>query len=324
MLFLFTASLQHSFYPIVLPPEIWYIDNIVIQISLFRFGEGAARVTGEAMYDLFELDNAVAEDGLQLLYVTSFRYEKRWIGTRHAHSFLEIFFCVSGDCEFFVRDSNFTLHPYEFVLINPDTEHVERAIPESPVEWVVLGIKGGHSNLPTDSNGYYHGSFASDSKNMVQLLTLLISELQNKNEQYSGAALRIAQLIMIHLSRITGRAIEPEISSDNRMQSSIAWVKQYIDDNYTSPLSLEMLSDKVGLNRYGLIREFKKRYAVSPIEYMLSCRFRDAKFLLETTDRSIVSISGNLGFNSGNYFSQSFQKRFGMSPSAYRAKHSTT
>ena len=169
------------------------------------------------MYNLFELEDAVAEDGLQLLYVTSFRYEKHWIGTRHAHSFLEIFFCVSGDCEFFVRDSSFTLHPYEFVLINPDTEHVERAIPESPVEWVVLGIKGGYSNLPTDSNGYYHGSFAADSKGMVQLLTLLISELQNKKKQYSGAALRIAQLIMIHLSRITGGEIKQEVSTENRL-----------------------------------------------------------------------------------------------------------
>lgn len=276
------------------------------------------------MYNLFELEDAVAEDGLQLLYVTSFRYEKHWIGTRHAHSFLEIFFCVSGDCEFFVRDSSFTLHPYEFVLINPDTEHVERAIPESPVEWVVLGIKGGYSNLPTDSNGYYHGSFAADSKGMVQLLTLLISELQNKKKQYSGAALRIAQLIMIHLSRITGGEIKQEVSTENRLQSSIAWVKQYIDDNYTSPLNLEMLSDKVGLNRCGLIRAFKKRYGVSPIEYMLSCRFRDAKFLLETTDRSIVSISGNLGFSSGNFFSQSFQKRFGISPSEYRGRNSST
>ena len=188
----------------------------------------------------------------------------------------------------------------------------------------MLGIKGGHSNLPTDSNGYYHDSFSSDGKNIVELLTLLLSELQNKHEQYSAAALRIVQLILIRLSRITGGDIEPEVSLDNRMQSSIAWVKQYIDDNYTNALSLQMLSDKVGLNRYGLIREFKKRYGVSPIEYMLSCRFRDAKFLLETTDRSIVSISGNLGFNSGNYFSQSFQKRFGMSPSEYRAAHSTT
>ena len=159
---------------------------------------------------------------------------------------------------------------------------------------------------------------------MVQLLTLLISELQNKKKQYSGAALRIAQLIMIHLSRITGGEIKQEVSTENRLQSSIAWVKQYIDDNYTSPLNLEMLSDKVGLNRCGLIRAFKKRYGVSPIEYMLSCRFRDAKFLLETTDSSIVSISGNLGFSSGNYFSQSFQKRFGISPSEYRGRNSST
>lgn len=36
------------------------------------------------MYNLFELEDAVAEDGLQLLYVTSFRYEKAldWYSAR--------------------------------------------------------------------------------------------------------------------------------------------------------------------------------------------------------------------------------------------------
>ena len=44
------------------------------------------------MYELYELKDTVAENGLQLLYVTCFRYEKQWYGTRHTHNFLEIFF----------------------------------------------------------------------------------------------------------------------------------------------------------------------------------------------------------------------------------------
>ena len=46
------------------------------------------------MYELYELKDTIAENGLQLLYVTCFRYEKQWYGTRHTHNFLEIFFCV--------------------------------------------------------------------------------------------------------------------------------------------------------------------------------------------------------------------------------------
>ena len=48
------------------------------------------------MYELYELENSTAENGLQLLYVPCFRYEKQWYGTRHTHNFLEIFFCVGG------------------------------------------------------------------------------------------------------------------------------------------------------------------------------------------------------------------------------------
>lgn len=44
------------------------------------------------MYELFELNNCQAENGLKLLYVTCFRSEKPWHGIQHTHNFLEIFF----------------------------------------------------------------------------------------------------------------------------------------------------------------------------------------------------------------------------------------
>lgn len=273
------------------------------------------------MYELFELEDCKAETGLQLLYVTWFRYEKEWYGTRHTHNFLEIFFCVGGDCEFHVRDTVFQIHPRQFVVINPGVEHVERAIPSAPVEWIVLGVKGLQSDLVNNSDGYYHGNFISDHKVMVTLLVNLVNELKNKDLGYTEASLRIVQLLLIYVARSSGANIGLEKVPMDRLHSSIVWVKQYIDDNYTASLNLAMLSDKVGLNRYGLIREFKKLYGVSPIEYMLRCRYRQAKFLLETTDCSIVNISRDLGFSSGNYFSQGFQKRFGMTASAYRATH---
>lgn len=273
------------------------------------------------MYELFELENAAAENGLQLLYVSCFRYEKQWYGTRHAHDFLEIFFCVGGACEFHVRDTMFIVHPQQFVVINPGVEHVERAIPSAPVEWVVLGVKGAQSSLVNDSDGYYHGDFSGDSQAIVQLLVLLVDELQRKPNDYSEACLRIVQLILLHVARSSDANIKRRHLPTDRLHGSIVWCKQYIDDNYTRPLNLDALSDKVGLNRFGLIREFKKQYGVSPIEYMLRCRYRDAKFLLETTDRSISSISRDLGFSSGNYFSQRFQRRFGVTASAWRAAH---
>lgn len=272
------------------------------------------------MYELFELADARAEDGMQLLYVTCYRYERSWYGTRHSHDFLELFFCVGGDCEFHVRDTVFTLGPDQFVMINPGVEHMEKAIPSDPVEWIVLGVRGGRTALVNPSDGYFHGDFSADSQPMVRMLVSLVNELQAKAAGYTDACLRLVQLILIHVARITGTSIQKAAAPPDRLRSSIAWVKQYIDDNYTAALNLEMLSEKVGLNRFGLIREFKKMYGVSPIEYMLSCRFREAKFLLETTDRSVSNIGRDLGFSSGNYFSQCFQKRFGVSASAWRAE----
>lgn len=270
------------------------------------------------MYDLFELSNCQAENGLKLLYVTCFRSEKPWHGIRHTHNFLEIFFCVGGQCEFWVRDSCFRMSSHQFVIINPGVEHVESTLPGTSVEWVVIGVKGCNMALPNTSDGYLTADFKDDNAATVSLLVNLVQELQNKSARYKEACLHILQLLMIYIGRAFGSDVTIGSETSVSPHSSISWVKQYIDDNYTAALNLETLSNKVGLNRYSLIREFKKLYQISPIEYMLQCRYREAKFLLETTDRNIGNIGQQLGFCSANYFSQCFQKRFGLSPSDYR------
>ena len=270
------------------------------------------------MYELFELKNCQAENGLKLLYVTCFRSEKPWHGIRHTHNFLEIFFCVGGQCEFFVRDQSFRMSSNQFVIINPGVEHVENTLPNTSVEWIVIGIKGCSMALPNTADGCFSANFQGDNSATVNLLVSLVHELQNKALGYKEACLHILQLLMIYVGRASGTDITIGSQTPPSPHSSISWVKQYIDDNYTTALNLETLSNKVGLNRYSLIREFKKLYQISPIEYMLQCRYREAKFLLETTDRNISNIGQDLGFCSGNYFSQCFQKRFGLSPSDYR------
>lgn len=273
------------------------------------------------MYELFELSNCEAENGLKLLYVTCFRSERPWHGIRHSHDFLEIFFCVGGQCEFWVRDRSFSLLSRQFVIISPGVEHTECTVPSASVEWIVLGIKGCDITLPNTAYGYFVADFKDNHSETVSLLVNLVHELQNKAPRYKEACLSILHLLIIYVGRSFDTSITIGKNSNTSPHSSISWVKQYIDDNYTSSLNLEMLSNKVGLNRYSLIREFKRLYQISPIEYMLQCRYREAKFLLETTDRNISNIGQDLGFCSGNYFSQCFQRRFGISPTAYRKSH---
>ena len=83
-------------------------------------------------------------------------------------------------------------------------------------------------------------------------------------------------------------------------------------------LSLKDLSKMYGLGIRQLSRRFKERYGCSIGQYQQQVRLKNAKALLETTDRSITDIAYTAGFPNVQSFSRFFQKYEGVSPSEYR------
>ena len=72
------------------------------------------------------------------------------------------------------------------------------------------------------------------------------------------------------------------------------------------------------MNKFYLSHAFKQEYGVSPINYMISRRINESKYLLAETDLSLSQIAQLLGFSSLSYFSQVFRKTQGVSPMEYR------
>ena len=67
-----------------------------------------------------------------------------------------------------------------------------------------------------------------------------------------------------------------------------------------------------------MVHAFSREYGISPINYLISRRIQESRYLLSTTDHSLSQIAHMLGFSSPSYFSQSFRKLSGMSPMEYR------
>ena len=88
-------------------------------------------------------------------------------------------------------------------------------------------------------------------------------------------------------------------------------------------MHLEQLSEEAHINKYYLSHAFKREYGISPINYLISRRINESKYLLTETDLSMSQIAQLLGFSSLSYFSQSFRKTQGVSPMEFRqsSKH---
>ena len=94
----------------------------------------------------------------------------------------------------------------------------------------------------------------------------------------------------------------------------------YINQNYAAIRNIEQIADQFYISKYHLCRVFKKAMQVTIIEYLNQVRLKNARRLLEASDKEIGAVSELCGYNSVAYFSNIFKRSFGYSPSEYRKR----
>ena len=95
-------------------------------------------------------------------------------------------------------------------------------------------------------------------------------------------------------------------------------IKKYINENYRSPLSLDLLRNHFFCSRATVINSFQKRYGLGINRYITTVRIGHAKELLAFSRRSVKEIALDCGFSDQNYFSKVFLKETGQTPTEYR------
>ncbi len=98
-------------------------------------------------------------------------------------------------------------------------------------------------------------------------------------------------------------------------------IKAYLDDNYCSHITLDDLSNRFYISKYCMIRDFKKRFGKTVLNYVLDKRIEKAKTLLTDTSFSPELIAKKCGFSGVNYFARQFKRREGITSTEYRKKH---
>ena len=105
---------------------------------------------------------------------------------------------------------------------------------------------------------------------------------------------------------------------ENRFNTLIYRLHQYISSHLADDLSLAALASVVYLNPVYLSRIYKQITGNKLSEYVLDCRIEKAKTLLAKPEMKINEISYAVGFESPAHFSRVFKKVTGKSPQDFR------
>lgn len=95
---------------------------------------------------------------------------------------------------------------------------------------------------------------------------------------------------------------------------------EYIENNIYNKITLDDLSKETGVSKYYLHRMFKSLTGESIIEYVQSRRLTLSINDLVYTNKRIIDIAMDFGFNYEQSYIRSFKKKFGYTPLKIRSK----
>lgn len=268
-------------------------------------------------YPFSLMEGVLSRRQLILRNAASAKYGGDWHSIPHAHSYTELFYIVGGDGQFQIGERLFPVHSHQLVVVNPNVIHTEVSYEAHPLEYIVLGMEGVELTIPDSQEaGYCIYSFPEQNA-VLTCMQYVLQEMQDRKPEYQTACLAYMDIILVQLMRNASVSVTQSHARfpTNRQCAS---VRQYIDQHYKESITLDMLAEKVSINKYYMAHAFKREYGVSPINYLIACRIREGKRLLAETDLSLSQIAAVLGFSSSSYFSQSFRNAEGLSPTEYR------
>lgn len=117
------------------------------------------------------------------------------------------------------------------------------------------------------------------------------------------------------------RFLETKTGTKKRIPAWAKELKEIIQDQIDTSLSLKEISQEIDLNPAYLSREFSKYFENQSFgAYVRRRRIEKAIELLEDPKHSLTDIAYLTGFSDQSHFTRIFKKQTGESPSAYRKK----
>jgi AraC-like DNA-binding protein len=110
------------------------------------------------------------------------------------------------------------------------------------------------------------------------------------------------------------KPIEIKVRDRRRAVEAASW----IEANSHRPIDLDAAANQAGLSAFHFLRLFSRVLGVTPHQYLVRSRLRQAARLLTDEDIAITDIAYDVGFGDLSNFVRTFHRAAGVSPGAFR------
>jgi len=168
----------------------------------------------------FDIRHAPApRESFRLLYISKSRFGGDWNSTAHTHSCTELFYCLSGEGQFYLAGQLFPVKPDDMVIVNPQVEHTELSLNASPLEYIVLGVASMEFLFSKADTNYAIFNCRENRERMVTLLHMLLAEADRSLDGCETVCQDLLEVLLIWVVRCTTLSLQLEEPGVRRGQT---------------------------------------------------------------------------------------------------------
>ena len=137
----------------------------------------------------------------------------------------------------------------------------------------------------------------------------------------SQVALAVARELVVYFKRPGGQQqfSEPlrfQLEASDNFGDLALWIQNHL----SADLSVEALARRANLSLRHFARAFKSEFGTTPASFVEELRLGLASERLCARRVTVTSVARSVGYSSEDVFARAFERRFGVSPTAYRSR----
>ncbi|MBR7142498.1 MAG: AraC family transcriptional regulator [Clostridia bacterium] len=205
-------------------------------------------------------------------------------------------FVVSGKGIFQINDKRYELSSGMMFVIPPFTETYYEADSEDPWEYIWVAFIG---TPPLQLNDFYD----------IPGALRIFQHMKASHNLHNGKT----EFILAQLWELFSFLMEEDRTKEDPVNTAL----NLIHSQYMTPLTVQQMAESVHLERTYFSKIFSMKMGVSPQQYLIEHRMKQAKAFL-SLGYSVTTTAISVGYSDIYIFSKIFKQRFGESPSRYQ------
>ena len=246
----------------------------------------------------------------------------------HRHHCLELNICLGGQGRYVIGEKEYPIEAGDLFIIN-DLEYHQAINLSGDMQLLVIVFTP--DMILRESEDYdlirafyeWKRGFQHRLPKMRQAGELMQEMEREYLEREAGYRL-ILKASLLKLLALLYRGFAQTESSAEQVRAFQSTYKDlapalfYIDEHLGEPIRLAQLAKVVSLNPNYFSSQFSSLMGLTVSEYILRQRLRRAAGLLVATEKSVLSVALECGFNNISYFNRVFRRHFSLTPTEFR------